>query len=123
MARRIKPEPSSQQSVDRLAFEMNQRFEKTASAESVEALKSTLSRFALEVDHRLEKTASQESVDAIKTALDRHIASMDRVAGEILDNRRSLIVFDSMLGDHRRRLDSHDHRLTSLESRPTPPNP
>lgn len=96
MARRRKPEPASQQSVDRLALDMSRRFE---------------------------LTASQESVDAVKTALDRHIASMDRVAGELLDNRRSLLVFDSMLGDHRRRLDSHDHRLTTLASRHTPPNP
>lgn len=95
MARRPKPDPASQESLDGLIAKFD--------------------RFAVAMERRLAKTASQESVDAVETKLERHVAAMDRVAGELLDNRRSLIVFDSMLGDHRR-------RITALESR-LPPSP
>ena len=124
MARRINPQPASQQSLNALTGKMDQVIERLdgfASKDDLKDLKATVLRVAADFDLRLAKTATQESVNAVKSRLDGHVASMDRAAGELLDARRSLLVFDSMLGDHRRRLDSHDQRLTVLESRQPAP--
>lgn len=138
MARRIKPTTASQDSVDILTAKIDEfivsaggRFailtakidEFNASAgghfasqESLDRLSARFDRFAFDAERRLVDTVTKEDLDKVHAKLDRHTASMDHVSGQLLDTRRSLLVFDSMLGDHRR-------RLTALESRQPPTGP
>lgn len=82
-----------------------------------------ITRLAIEMDRRFTLTASQASLDALTDKVDRFLAAMDRTSGEQADNRRTLIIYDSVLGEHRRSLDLHERRLTSLEARLPPPAP
>lgn len=134
MSRRIKPKPAIQDSIDGLTAKIEEfvasagrRFASQESldhlAGKVDAFVLRMDRFALGTERRLAQTASNESIGTLEAKLDRHVASMDRAAGELLDNRRSLIVYDAMLGDHRRTLESYDRRLNALESRQPPTGP
>ncbi|MDE2291104.1 MAG: hypothetical protein KGL53_03380 [Elusimicrobia bacterium] len=83
-------------------------------------MQAGFARFALEMDRRFAETSTKESVDGLHAKVDRFIAALDRSSGEALDIRRSFIVYDAMLAEHRRFLETHERRLFSLESR-TPP--
>ncbi|MDE2293433.1 MAG: hypothetical protein KGL53_15235, partial [Elusimicrobia bacterium] len=82
-----------------------------------------LTRIGMEMDRRFQLTASQASVDSLTAKVDRFLAALDRSSGEAADNRRTLTIYDSVLGDHRRSLDSHERRLSALESRQPPQTP
>lgn len=84
-------------------------------------LRDEIARLAVEMDRRFTLTASQASMDSLTAKVDRFIAAMDRTSGEQADNRRSLMIYDAVLGDHRRSLDAHEKRISSLESRIPPP--
>lgn len=67
-----------------------------------------------------ELKAGFEKMDA---RFEKVMTALDRMTGEFLDNRQSHTLFGTMLGEHRRALESHDRRLTALESRLSPPVP
>lgn len=145
MARRTKPTKASQDSIDGLTLKIDEfiasaggrfasqesvdrltsRFDRLdefissaggsfASQQSLDRLSSKFDRFAFDVERRLAGT--KEDLDTVHAKLDHHTAVLDHVSGQLLDTRRSLLVFDSMLGEHRR-------RLTALESRQPPTGP
>lgn len=103
-----------------LAVEMDRRFTLTASQASLDALEDKVDRFIAVMDHRFTLTASQASMDSLTAKVDRFIAAMDRTSGEQADNRRSLIIYDSVLGEHRRSLETHERRISAIESRLPP---
>jgi hypothetical protein len=107
MARRIKPQPASQQSLDALAARMESGFSE---------LKTTLVRFAADVDRRFAKTATLDMLSDVKTTVDRHTAVLDHIVGEIRGLQESRVLLNAMYGDHGR-------RLTVLETRQLPPTP
>lgn len=115
MARRIKPQPASQESVDALAARMESGFgELKASLEAT--FKSTLFRFAADVDRRFAKAATLDMLSDVKATVDRHTAVLDHIVGELKGLQESRVLLGAMYGDHGR-------RLSALESRPTPPAP
>lgn len=107
MARRIKPQPASQQSLDALAARMESGFSE---------LKTTLVRFAADVDRRFAKTATLDMLSDVKATVDRHTGVLDHIVGEIRGLQESRVLLNAMYGDHGR-------RLTTLESRQLPPTP
>lgn len=60
---------------------------------------------------------------AMERRFDKVMTVLDTVVGRLHDNEQSHTLFGSMLRDHRRTLESHDLRLTSLESRLPPRAP
>lgn len=115
MARRIKPQPASQKSVDALAARMESGFgELKASFE--ETLKTTFFRFAAEVDRRFAKTATLDMLSDVKATVDRHTAVLDHIVGELRGLQESRVLLNAMYGDHNR-------RIGALESRQLPPSP
>lgn len=58
--------------------------------------------------------------DSIPTKADweRLYRRLDETMGEGKDNRRTLIIYDDILGKHRKTLESHEKRLTDLEAKP-----
>lgn len=47
----------------------------------------------------------------------RILSVLDGIAGKQKDHDRTVVVFDRILKDHRERLDGHEKRLKSVESR------
>ncbi len=90
------------------------------------ATKDDLKSFATKDDfHRLAREVVKIQGDlrdvkdnmATKKEILRLITTVESFAAGTADNRRTLLVYDKTLGEHRVRLDTHDRRLTSLESR------
>jgi len=79
-------------------------------------------RFAM-VDFRLAELQAEIRAGFARMdgRFDKVMSNLDRMTGELFDNRESHTLFGAMLGEHRRTLASHDQRLTSLESRRPPP--
>lgn len=111
MARRIKPQPASQQSLDALAAGMESGFSDIRST-----LKETIFRFAADVDRRFERTATRDMLSEVKATVDRHTAVLDHIVGELRGLQESRILLNAMYGDH-------DRRIGALESRQLPPSP
>ena len=107
MARRIKPRPATQESVDALSARVESGFI---------ALNATLVRFAADVDRRFAKTATIDMLSDVKATVDGHTGVLDHVVGELQDLRESRVVFSAMYK-------AHGTRLSALESRQPPPTP
>lgn len=103
MARKIKVQPASQESLDGLIAKFD--------------------RFAINVERRFSQTASQESLNELKATVDRHTAVLDHISGELKGLQDSRTLLGAMYKDHGRTLDAHDRRLSALESRQAPPAP
>lgn len=86
------------------------------------SLRAGFTRVAVELDKRPTRAEMQEGFAAVNVRLDRIIGVLDTVVGKQRDNDQSHVVFDAMLGDHRRKLDAHEVRLNALERR-SPPRP
>lgn len=86
------------------------------------AMKAGFNRVARELDNRPTRAEMQEGFAVVNGKLDRIIGVLDTVVGKQRDNDQSHVVFDAMLGDHRRKLDAHEVRLDALERR-SPPRP
>ena len=115
MARRTKPQPATQESVDALAARMESGFsELKASFETT--LKSTISRFAADVDRRFAKTATIDMLSDVKATVDRHTVVLDCIVGALRDLQESRLVLNAMFRDH-------GQRVIALESRQAPPTP
>lgn len=126
MARRTKPTPASQASVDSLTAKLDELCAKTdrfAGQEGLDRLSAKFDRFALDVERRLANGATKEDLAAVHAKLDHHTAALDRATGLLHDNSNSHLVFGAMFHDHRKTLESHDRRLSALETRLPPAAP
>lgn len=120
MPRKVKPEPATKADVESAVSHLATEIGKLATKAD---LSTAMARVARELDQRPTRTEMQESFAGVNVKLDRIIGVLDTVAGKQHDNDQSHTVFGAMLGEHRRTLASHDHRLTSLESRLPPTTP
>lgn len=86
---------------------------------------ASLSGGLSEVNFRLDafQAEMRAGFEKMDTRFDKVMTALDRMTGEFLDNRQSHTLFGTMLGDHRRTLESHDRRLSALESRVPPQAP
>lgn len=94
------------------AAAMNSRFD-----ELHREMRAGFARVAVEMDKRPTRAELDVRFTSIDAKFDRVMTALDRVTGRLHDNSQSHIQFGAMLGDHRRELESHDRRLTALESR------
>ncbi|MBI5630333.1 MAG: hypothetical protein HY921_05565 [Elusimicrobia bacterium] len=74
-------------------------------------------RIAIELIKTREEMATKTDFTYIKTQLSQIIANLDGLAGETADNRRTLLVYDKIIGEHGRQLNAHETRISSLENR------
>lgn len=80
-------------------------------------------RIAAELQDRPTRTEMERGFSTMNAKLDRIVGVVDRIAGENYDVRRTLTVFDAMFADNRRMLESHERRLSAIETRLPPTAP
>jgi len=114
MARKIKVQPASQQSLDALESKVDVLADRMDSGFG--ELKGIIVRFAADVDRRFAKTATIDMLSDVKSTVDRHTAILDHIVGEFRSLQESRLVFSAIFSDHGR-------RITVLESRQAPPTP
>lgn len=120
MPRKGRPEVASKAELTDAVAKLTSDIGKLATKED---LSVAVTKLALEIDKRASKADMDAGFARMDAKFDKIFGVLDRVTGELLDNRQSHTLFGAMLGDHRRTLASHDQRLTSLESRLPPRTP
>lgn len=83
----------------------------------IAGLDKKIEKVAIEVFKRLDDCASKSDITAINHQLGKMTNILDTIAGEVTDNRRTLLVFDKILGKNRETLEDHEGRIKTLESR------
>src|SRR5580658_2471130 len=79
----------------------------------IERLDINIKRLDYRIDsleHKLDSFAAET-----KAQLSRITATLDSFVGEARDNKRTLLVYDKILAEHRISLENHEKRLAGLE--------
>ena len=83
----------------------------------VEKLDRKNDRLTVELVKTQADILEMKTIMATKDDISRILAAIDSLSGHMVDNRRTILVYDKILGEHGEKLESHEKRLAFIESK------